>query len=128
MNGPVEEPPRWGLVPAALLVDPDVFGKDANAEWRNPSPAPPAAVIGAYYQHLVSCAVRDELRNRAWSLLDVASRLGGHPDQIRRKLRGQRRLGFEDAVSLALLFGIQVLPEPGSCEELLPLGLRHLDN
>lgn len=83
--------------------------------WRPWNEAGKSRVAEAYFHHRMAVAVIEKRE-----IDEVAELLGKPFSQVRRKLRGEVPLTFEDVVAWPLLLGIDVLPVVPSKEGLLP--------
>lgn len=98
----------------------ELYGQARDIAWESPRPGEEAVLSAAYRQHLLAFAVRSARREQGWSMKQLADHVGMHGETLRRKLRGEAWLRWEDASVFALAFpGRQILPP---ANELLPRG------
>lgn len=96
-----------------------LFGRALQLRWRVPgNKAVEPYLSAAFRQHLLAFNVRRAMRINGETQLEVASRIGVNPETLRRRLRGEVFIGWDDASVLALaLPGHLILP---SSRLLLP--------
>jgi len=108
--------------PRQHLQRPDWFGKHPDAKW-NPAGqrlTQRAELAAAYHQHLAACQVRRILDERRIPIPQFARQLGITTDTLRRKLRGEAWVRYDELLAWALELGIEILPAPDSTDDLLP--------
>jgi len=113
---------RYRYVPKEFLEQPTLFGRRLDARWdrRKTAAADDSHVGAAYFQHVAACTAIAKAEHDGESVLRMADRLGVPADTLRRKLYGESPARLDEVIAWAILYGVEVLPAPGSIEDLVP--------
>jgi len=106
------------------LENPSLFGRAQSPVWLPPvdgSLPDRAHRALALFQHQLSLAMADEIRERGITQQALAAELGVPAGSFGKKLRGHDPLFGEDLFAWVLHLGrVEVWPAPANLDELLP--------
>ena len=111
----VARQPRLCLAPAFHLM----FGRGVEVGWRQELlRSEPDLLSASYRQHLLAWNVRHAMREHEENQRTLAGRIGMDVETLRRKIRGETLVSWQDASRLALAYpGLDIIPAP---QQLLP--------
>lgn len=114
-----------GVMPSAgprdLCLDPTKFGT-RDVEWIEPGGDPDLVddLMVAYFIHQSVLALRRTLAEKGMTQRELAEKLRVKEENLGRKMRGETWASLRDVLKWADQLGIDLLPEPGSSEDLFP--------